>query len=499
MRNRHRSLLPPAEPTWKRNTRRLLIGFSALGLLYLYVFVLSPASCSSVQDKIDRTVEQNTRAAATAPPTAGDPEKTPGRAALNLQVPAELTGETPEDLIVRDQLAARTVTGRVQKKEKFTQSLVRNGVDAAEARRLIGAFESRNVFNFARAQPGQLFTLQMSEDGTRIFTFEYHFSTQLKLQAQRTAKGFAVQKITAPVMSTPWAVGVRLQTTLKAALEAVGEDASLAVMLEALFRDELEPRELGRGDSARILVERRTLRKKFHGYGPILAVHLVSRKKGSFFAYRGPAGGYYTADGLSFFRRFLPRPLPGDAPPEPDPQTGGVIFPAHRNPPVWSLAPGRVVELGWAGALGRRLTIAHEDDVRTMFYQLGSLSPGLKVGDTVSRRQVIGSAGFSGTTPDRNGAGVLTTQAGRPVSIYALSTTRQAPLSVDLLPAFTKSVAEQAALLEGLRFEAEGIAQAAGAAAPKKDEKPEKAEKAPPKTTPKQPKTPPKAQPKTPR
>jgi hypothetical protein len=96
-------------------------------MLYLYVFVLSPASCSSVQDKIDRTVEQNTREAATAPPTAGAGEKTPGRASLNLQVPAELTGETQEELLVRDQLAARTVSGRVQKKEKFPRAWCATG------------------------------------------------------------------------------------------------------------------------------------------------------------------------------------------------------------------------------------------------------------------------------------------------------------------------------------------------------------------------------------
>ena len=474
MRHRHRTLLPPSEPPWKKKARLFLIGFGSLGLLYLYVFVLSPASCSSVQDKIDRTVEQNTRAAAPGAREGELPEKTPGRAALNLQVPAELTGETQEDLLVRDQLAARTVSGRVQKKEKFTQSLTRNGVDAAEARRLISAFESRNVFNFARAQPGQLFTLQLSEDGTRIFTFEYHFSAQLKLQATRTAKGFAVQKITAPVVTAPWAVGLRLQTTLRAAVEAVGEDPQLAVLLEALFRDELEPGELGRGDTVRVLVEKKTLRKKFFGYGPILAVHLVSRKKGSYFAYRGPSGGYYTADGLSFFRRFLPRPLPGNAPPEPDPQTGGVIFPAHRNPPVWSLAPGRVVEAGWAGPLGRRVIIAHEDDVRTMFYQLGSIATGLKAGDPVGRRQIIGSAGFSGTTPDRNGAGLLTTQGGRPVSVYALSTTRQPSLPVDLQPAFARSVEANAALLEGLQFDVQGVSRAAGDPVAKKEEKTEK-------------------------
>ena len=451
-----------------------MIGFGALGLLYLYVFVLSPASCSSVQKKIDRTVEQNTRAEADGPRSASDEEQAPGKASLNLQVPAELTGETQEDLLVRDQLAARTVSGRVQKKEKFTQSLVRNGVDTAEARRLISAFESKNVFNFARAQPGQLFTLQMNEDGTRVFAFEYHYSSRLKLQAQRTAKGFTVQKITAPVMTAPWIVGVRLQTNLKAAIEAVGENAQLAALIEALFRDEIEPHEFEKGDLVRVLVEKKTLHKKFFGYGPILAVQVVTRRKGTFSAYRGPSGGYYTADGLSFFRRFLPRPLPGNAPPETDPQTGGVVFPAHRNPPVWTLAPGKIVEAGWAGKLGRRVEIAHENDIRTVFYQLGSIAAGLKSGDSVTRRQIIGSAGFSGTTPDRNGVGVLVTQAGRPVSIYALSTSRQDPLPADLVPAFSRQVEAHAALLTGLQFDAMGVAKAAGSATVKKEEKPEK-------------------------
>ncbi|PKN27072.1 MAG: hypothetical protein CVU65_03655 [Deltaproteobacteria bacterium HGW-Deltaproteobacteria-22] len=475
MRHRHRTLLPPTEPPWKKTARRFLIGSGLLGMLYLYVFVLSPASCSSVQKKIDQTVEQNTRAETGGSRAASDEEKTPGRAALNLQVPAEITGETQEDLMVRDQLAARMVSGRVQKKEKFTQSLVRNGVDMAEARRLISAFESKNVFNFARAQPGQLFTIQMSDDGTRVFTFEYHFSSRMKLQAQRTAKGFTVQKITAPVMSAPWAVGVRIQTNLKAALEAVGENAQLAALVEALFRDEIEPREFEKGDTVRILVEKRTLHKKFFAYGPVLAVQLVSRRKGSFSAYRGPNGGYYTADGLSFFRRFLPRPLPGNAPPEPDPQTGGVVFPAHRNPPVWTLAPGKVVEAGWAGQLGRRVEIVHENEVRSVFYQLGSIATGLKAGDTVTRRQIIGSAGFSGTTPDRNGAGVLVTQAGRPVSIYALSTTRQDPLPADLVPAFSRQVETHGALLSALQFDAMGLAKSTANATVKKEEKTEKA------------------------
>ncbi len=437
--------------------------------LYLYVFFFSPASCSNVQKKIDETVQQNTVVQARSARDIPGESVTPGKASLHLQVPAELTGETQEDLLLRDTLSARTISGRVQRREKFTQSLVRNGVDAAEARRLVGAFESRNLFNFARAQPGQLFTAQINEDGTRIFTFEYIYSSRMKLQAARTPKGFTVQKITTPELTTVTAIGARIASDLKTALESVGENAQLVPLIAALFRDELSMSELERGDSVRILVERKTINKKFSRYGPLLAIQLVSRKKGSYFAFRGPNGGYYTAEGLSFFRFFLPRPLPGNAPEEPDPRTGGVLFPAHRNPPVWTLAPGQVVEAGWAGPLGRRVIIEHEKQIRSSYYQLGSIPNDLKVGDTVTRRQVIGTAGYSGTTPDKNGVGVLVTQAGKPVSIYALSTSRQDQLPPDLLPAFLASVEQNMTTLSELQIEGMGVSRAVTRPVEKKD------------------------------
>jgi hypothetical protein len=122
--------------------------------------------------------------------------------------------------------------------------------------------------------------------------------------------------------------------------------------------------------------------KRFLAYGQLLASW---RKpgKGSFAVFRGPSGNYYTADGLSFFRRFLARPLPGNAPAEPDARTGGVVFPAYRNPPVWALSGGRVLEAGWAGPLGRRVVIEHEDGIRATYYQLGSIASDVR-GESVT-------------------------------------------------------------------------------------------------------------------
>ncbi len=446
--------------------RRFLMVFGALAAMYLYVFVFSPASCSSVKKKIDQTVQQNApvRSELAAAPSAGNSGDAPG-AQLNLQVPAELTGETPEDVLVREQLSARTVTGRVQKKEKFTQSLTRNGVDLAEARRLIAAFESRNVFNFARAQPGQMFTIQMSADGTRIYAFEYQYAANLKFVAQRTAKGFAVQRVDTPVRVALHLVGVRVSSTLQSAFEGVGEDAQLARMVQALLRDELEPGDIASGDTVRLLVEKKTMGKRFLGYGALLAVSVETRRKGVYRVFRGPSGNYYTSDGLSFFRRFLARPLPGDAPAEPDPRTGGVVFPARRNPPVWALAAGRVVESGWAGPLGRRVVVEHEDGVRATYYQLGSIASEIRPGASVIRRQVLGTAGFSGTTPDRNGVGIALVQNGQPVSLYALSSSRLPPLPAESLSEFSRQVEEWGRLLDSAETEGLGVSRAVGSAA----------------------------------
>lgn len=467
-RTRHHSI--PIDKTnesaWNKNVRRFLLVLGALAAVYLYVFVLSPASCSNVKKKINQTVPQN----APTRPSIVQPtlENETVQARLDLQVPAELTGETFEDILVREQFSARTVTGRVQKKEKFTQSLTRNGVDVAEARRLVAAFESRNVFNFSRAQPGQMFTIQMNEDGTRVYAFEYHYSSNVKFIAQRTAKGFSVQKLSTPVKTSVWLVGVRISTTLQAALLAIGEDTQLARMVQALFRDELEPSEITTGDTVRLLVEKKIMGKNFLVYGPLLAVMVDTRKKGSFAVFRGPVGNYYTSDGLSFFRRFLPRPLPGNAPAEPDPRTKGVVFPAYRHPPVWALSGGNVLQVGWAGALGRRVVIQHEDGIRATYYQLGSIESNMKPGVSVTRRQVIGTAGFSGTTPDRNGVGIVIEQNGQPISLYALSTSRLAPLPTEAMEAFSRQVQAYQNLLLSVETDGLGVARSVSMVTDKK-------------------------------
>ena len=276
--------LPPPPPPRKGvgRAKAFLYFVGALVLVYAYVFVYSPASCSNVKKKIDTTVQKSSKEhikKAIKGKRSQIPE-TPGKVSLSLNIPTVITGDFEDAILTREYLMARTVEGSVKRREKFTNSLTRNGLAADEAKRVVAAFESRGIFNFRRAQPGQRFMLKMSLDGTKAFYFKYNYGVRTVLIAERTAKGFKARKIRHKVRLLVFGIGFHIQKNLATTLQKIGEKYSLVKKLSALFADEIQTRELREGDVVKLLVEKRFLRKRMIGYGNILAARLNTREKG---------------------------------------------------------------------------------------------------------------------------------------------------------------------------------------------------------------------------
>ncbi|MBU1238515.1 M23 family metallopeptidase [Myxococcota bacterium] len=430
-------------------------------LIYAYVFFYSPASCSNVKKKIDKTVQtsskEHIKKAIKGKVDAVPAE--PGKGSLSLNIPGQITGDFEDEMLTREYLMAKTVMGTVKRREIVTAALIRNGLAGDEAKRLVASFESRGVFNFRRAQPGQKFELKMSLDGSRAFYFNYHYGQRIQLIAERTAKGFKARKVVHRIRLLVFGIGFRIHKNLAATLAKLGENYSLVKKLSALFADEIQTRELREGDDITLLVEKRFLKKRAIGYGNILAVRLNTREKGEYNVFYYEPGGYYTADGNSFFRVYLSRPLPGNTPPEKDPVNGGIVYPASRRPPVWALSGGTVASLGWAGKFGRKIEIDHPDGVRTVYYQLSSFSKKLKKGSQIARKEVIGRAGYSGTTPDKNGAGILVYKNGGVISQYAISSIREPAISAQARAAFLAKVKMYEGQLDSIKIVGGGVSQ----------------------------------------
>jgi len=134
-------------------------------------------------------------------------------------------------------------------------------------------------------------------------------------------------------------------------------------------------------------------------------------------------GGFYTADGESIERTFWTNPLsyrrisrgvgsvrasskksaPAKSGAAPAPALKqryrthmGIDYSAPTGTPVFSVATGKVVHLGYSGAFGNLIILEHPGNYRTYYAHLSSYNVELEVGNEVRRGLEIGYVGSTG-------------------------------------------------------------------------------------------------------
>ena len=118
--------------------------------------------------------------------------------------------------------------------------------------------------------------------------------------------------------------------------------------------------------------------------------------------------GYYSPDGSSMQRRFLPAPVKFTHisslfnPKRWHPilhrfrHHQGVDYAAPYGTPVKSVASGQIAELGRKGGYGNTIMIKHDSSYSTLYGHLSKFASGLKIGSRVHEGQLIGYVGSSG-------------------------------------------------------------------------------------------------------
>lgn len=74
----------------------------------------------------------------------------------------------------------------------------------------------------------------------------------------------------------------------------------------------------------------------------------------------------------------------------------GVDFAAKEGTPVWSIGQGKVSFVGNRGGYGKTIIIKHDNKNKTLYAHLSDFAKDLKVGQTVTAKQIIGYVGQSG-------------------------------------------------------------------------------------------------------
>lgn len=336
--------------------------------------------------------------------------------ALRDGAPSSVAGMPPALLAALSAPRDVIIEGRIEKGDTLVKSLSKHGV-AAKTAALIQR-EMRPKFDFRRTRAGQTYRVTLSPRGA-LTSFHYSASKTEHYWLERIGRSWRVWREEADVRREQRKVAGVVSTSLTDAIEdRVGEaNQRLAQDFAGIFAWDLDfSRGIQQGDRFRMLYERtfaaqgkgrernlgpgRILAAQYHGAGGEMAAIYFETEPGR--------GGYYRPDGTSVQGQFLAAPLnfsritssftharfhPILRRTRPHP---GIDYAAPIGTPVWSVANGVVSYAGWMRGYGRIVKIRHADGYESYYAHLSRFANGLRVGQRVRQKQVVGFVGSSG-------------------------------------------------------------------------------------------------------
>ena len=318
----------------------------------------------------------------------------------------------------------RTRVDTVRKGELLLGVLQRAGVSHDEAAHVL---RSSRAVDSRKIRPGTLVTTRVHTDsGPSEIVVHTGIDRLVRLHRDPAggAPGVAVawlekEEKLAWKTDTVVVSGV-VQTTLTAALQRGGDafPASMRDEVAYALADILEyrfdlSRDVHRGDSVQVLVERRIAPNGTVRPGNILAARLtLDGRRVETMRFESGARGesrsaYFDGEGKTMRAAFLRAPLAfrrissvfGR---RKHPILGiwrahqGMDYAAAAGTPVRALGNGTVVFAGWKGGYGRVVEIRHRNGYLTRYGHLNGFASGIKRGASVSISRTIGYVGASG-------------------------------------------------------------------------------------------------------
>jgi murein DD-endopeptidase MepM/ murein hydrolase activator NlpD len=306
--------------------------------------------------------------------------------------------------------------GRIEPKDTIGKALAREGlapVTIATIQRQL-----KTTFDFRRVRAGHTYRLVLDSRGA-LESFQYKVSATEHYWLERRGKSWRAWREESDVRREQNRVTGVVTTSLHDSIEdRVGPaNERLAQDFAGIFAWDLDfSRGVQPGDQYGIVYERTYApqgkgQERSLGPGRILAAQY--RGAGGEFAavYYETApgeGGYYRPDGTSVQGAFLAAPLNFSRITSSFSYARfhpilrrtrphlGVDYAAPVGTPIWSVANGVVSYAGWMRGYGRIVKIQHSDGYETYYTHLSRFANGLRVGQPVRQKQVIGFVGSSG-------------------------------------------------------------------------------------------------------
>lgn len=295
------------------------------------------------------------------------------------------------------------IEGSIEENSTLYQSLLEKNISSRWIDLIISKLKP--FLDFSRLRGGT-YRFMMTTEGELVkFVFEKSPTEVYKIE--KGDEGYIVQKEEIPLDRYLVKVSGEIRSSLYEAMNAIGEQDSLTLSFAEILAWEIDfYQDLREGDQFKLVVEKLYKGNQFIQYGTIHAVEYRSRER----MIRGFRYGnhYYNEGGISLRRPFLKAPLRFDrissrfSHARKHPILGGVRphygidYAAPAGTPVWAVADGTVVSVGWRGGFGKVVVLRHRNGYKTYYGHLSRYGPGIKKGVRVRQKQIVGYVGSTG-------------------------------------------------------------------------------------------------------
>ncbi len=383
----------------------------------------------------------------------------PSRTTRNLSTAATANASVPSDTIIHHH---KEFHGELRDGDTFSTSLERLPLPEEVSRQVL--VNMKKCLDYRRLRPGDKYTVVLDEKN-KLLHCNYEAGPLDVYSLKRTEKGFAAKKIAVPLECHTERIAGVIDSSLFASFSKFNVDSSLIYAFADIFSSRIDfNTETRQGDRFSLLFEKYYKGGKFIGYGRILIARYEQADgeilEGVRYGDKNGAGGsFYDRSGKNLGSAFIRSPVPvgrvssNFTMRRKHPVLGvvrphlGVDLAAPVGTPIMAAADGKVSFVGAKGGFGKQIVLRHRNGYRTYYGHLSRFKSGLKQGQTVKQKEIIGYVGSTGMSTGPH-LDYRLSQKNVFVNPFALQFVPKSRISKKTMPRFREQTELLAELLE---------------------------------------------------
>ncbi len=228
---------------------------------------------------------------------------------------------------------------------------------------------------------------------------------ELQIHLFRTPHGYQIEIIPIAYKKDTYIAQLKVNTSVQSDIIKVTKNRRLAIEFTKVLKHSVNFRSIQKGDRIAIVYDQKMRLGQPIGVPDIKVAMMETRGK-RHYVFKHTDGKYYDENAKELVKKYMGKPLRHIRITSPFTHRRfhpvqkrwkahlGTDFGARRGTPILAVADGRVIFSGWKGGYGQVVKIQHADGYVSLYAHQSRRK--VKVGDRVSKGEVIGYVGSTG-------------------------------------------------------------------------------------------------------